>query len=74
MFVCFIYFQLNIRRISFEEGHVVETLEEAKEALWKLINRGSSMQRAEIKVGLYFSKKKKKSWIVFSFPIMRRDE
>ncbi|KAE7997512.1 hypothetical protein FH972_002143 [Carpinus fangiana] len=32
--------QFNIQRISFEEGHAVETLEEAKEALWKLINRG----------------------------------
>ncbi|KAK4365672.1 hypothetical protein RND71_013552 [Anisodus tanguticus] len=32
--------QFNIQRISFEEGHSVETLEEAKTALWKLINGG----------------------------------
>lgn len=32
--------QFNIQRISFEEGHSVETLEEAKAALWKLINKG----------------------------------
>ncbi|VFQ92527.1 unnamed protein product [Cuscuta campestris] len=32
--------QFNMQRISFEEGHSVETLEEAKSALWKLINRG----------------------------------
>uniref|UniRef100_A0A5B6YU94 CREG-like beta-barrel domain-containing protein n=1 Tax=Davidia involucrata TaxID=16924 RepID=A0A5B6YU94_DAVIN len=32
--------QFNIQRLSFEEGHAVETLEEAKAALWKLINRG----------------------------------
>ncbi|XP_023918171.2 uncharacterized protein LOC112029711 [Quercus suber] len=32
--------QFNIQRISFEEGHAVETLEEAKAALWKLINKG----------------------------------
>ncbi|XP_009592726.1 uncharacterized protein LOC107819541 [Nicotiana tabacum] len=31
--------ELNIQRISFE-GHSVETLEEAKAALWKLVNRG----------------------------------
>ncbi|KAL6312506.1 hypothetical protein AAG906_001831 [Vitis piasezkii] len=30
----------NIQRIPFEEGHAVETLEEAKAALWKLINQG----------------------------------
>uniref|UniRef100_A0A6M2EBR6 CREG-like beta-barrel domain-containing protein n=1 Tax=Populus davidiana TaxID=266767 RepID=A0A6M2EBR6_9ROSI len=32
--------QFNIQRLSFEDGHVVETLEEAKAALWKLINKG----------------------------------
>nr|GMC78004.1 uncharacterized protein LOC109188228 [Ipomoea batatas] len=32
--------QFNIQRISFEEGHLVETLEEAKTALRKLINKG----------------------------------
>ncbi|CAA3005257.1 Pyridoxamine 5 -phosphate oxidase family isoform 1 [Olea europaea subsp. europaea] len=32
--------QFNIQRISFEEGHFVETLDEAKAALWKLIDRG----------------------------------
>ncbi|KAJ8770483.1 hypothetical protein K2173_017974 [Erythroxylum novogranatense] len=32
--------QFNIQRVSFEEGHSVETLEEAKAALSKLINKG----------------------------------
>lgn len=32
--------QFNIQRLSFEEGHSVETLEEAKAALRKLINKG----------------------------------
>ncbi|KAI3455731.1 hypothetical protein Pfo_012394 [Paulownia fortunei] len=32
--------QFNVQRISFEEGHSVETLEEAKKALWKLLDRG----------------------------------
>ncbi|KAE8700574.1 F-box/kelch-repeat protein [Hibiscus syriacus] len=32
--------QFNIRRLSFEEGQAVETLEEAKTALWKVIKRG----------------------------------
>ncbi|KAG6667263.1 hypothetical protein I3843_01G081800 [Carya illinoinensis] len=32
--------QFNIQRISFEEGHAVETLEEAKAALWKLVHKG----------------------------------
>lgn len=32
--------QFNIQRIPFEDGHAVETLEEAKAALWQLINRG----------------------------------
>lgn len=31
--------QLNIQRLSFEEGHAVETLEEAKAALSKLLDR-----------------------------------
>ncbi|KAK2965487.1 hypothetical protein RJ640_008281 [Escallonia rubra] len=30
----------NIQRLSFDAGYAVETLEEAKSALWKLINRG----------------------------------
>lgn len=34
------YMQFNIQRISFDEGHSVETLEEAKAALWKLIKKG----------------------------------
>ncbi|KAJ4718784.1 Pyridoxamine 5'-phosphate oxidase-related, FMN-binding [Melia azedarach] len=32
--------QFNIQRVSFEEGQTVETLEEAKAALWKLIKKG----------------------------------
>ncbi|KAM6561887.1 hypothetical protein CsatB_021885 [Cannabis sativa] len=32
--------QFNIQRVSFDEGHSVETLEEAKAALWKLIKKG----------------------------------
>uniref|UniRef100_A0A2P2IK51 CREG-like beta-barrel domain-containing protein n=1 Tax=Rhizophora mucronata TaxID=61149 RepID=A0A2P2IK51_RHIMU len=32
--------QFNIQRLSFEEGKSIETLEEAKGALWKLINEG----------------------------------
>ncbi|XP_019429794.1 PREDICTED: uncharacterized protein LOC109337303 [Lupinus angustifolius] len=32
--------QFNIQRISFDEGHSVETLEEAKDALWKVIEKG----------------------------------
>ncbi|EEF43557.1 uncharacterized protein LOC8286236 [Ricinus communis] len=32
--------QFNVQRLSFEEGHAVETLEEAKSALWKLIKKG----------------------------------
>ncbi|KAI4329449.1 hypothetical protein L6164_021712 [Bauhinia variegata] len=32
--------QFNIQRISFDEGQSVETLEEAKAALWKLIHKG----------------------------------
>lgn len=31
--------QFNIQRLAFEEGHGVETLEEAKTALWNLIRR-----------------------------------
>ncbi|CAH8373039.1 unnamed protein product [Eruca vesicaria subsp. sativa] len=31
--------QFNIQRLPFEEGHGVETLEEAKEALWKVIEK-----------------------------------
>ncbi|THG13539.1 hypothetical protein TEA_012111 [Camellia sinensis var. sinensis] len=31
--------QFNIQRLSFEEGNAVETLEEAKAALWKLIHK-----------------------------------
>ncbi|XP_039061197.1 uncharacterized protein LOC120205377 [Hibiscus syriacus] len=32
--------QFNVQRLSFEEGHGVETLEEAKVALWKVIKKG----------------------------------
>ncbi|KAJ6720002.1 PYRIDOXAMINE 5'-PHOSPHATE OXIDASE FAMILY PROTEIN [Salix viminalis] len=32
--------QFNIQRLSFEDGHAVETLEEAKAAIWKLIDKG----------------------------------
>ncbi|PIN23874.1 Cellular repressor of transcription [Handroanthus impetiginosus] len=32
--------QFNAQRISFEKGQNVETLEEAKKALWKLLDRG----------------------------------
>jgi len=32
--------QFNVQRISFEEGQAVETLEEAKAALQRLINKG----------------------------------
>lgn len=32
--------QFNVQRISFEEGHAVETLEEAKAALQRLISKG----------------------------------
>ncbi|XP_073142641.1 uncharacterized protein [Henckelia pumila] len=35
--------QFNIQRISFEQGRIVETLEEAKAALWKLIDRGGNL-------------------------------
>nr|GEW00506.1 hypothetical protein [Tanacetum cinerariifolium] len=31
--------KFNIQRLAFEEGHGVETLEEAKAALWNLIHR-----------------------------------
>ncbi|CAA0829539.1 Pyridoxamine 5-phosphate oxidase family protein [Striga hermonthica] len=33
--------QFNVQRISFEESQGVETLDEAKKALWNIINRGS---------------------------------
>ncbi|KAL8232496.1 hypothetical protein R6Q57_002274 [Mikania cordata] len=33
--------QFNIQRLAFEEGHGVETLEEAKTALWNLIRRSA---------------------------------
>ncbi|KAL5823595.1 hypothetical protein ACOSQ3_021578 [Xanthoceras sorbifolium] len=32
--------QFNIQRLSFDDGHAVETLEEAKAALWKVIKKG----------------------------------
>ncbi|XP_031499343.1 uncharacterized protein LOC116263734 isoform X1 [Nymphaea colorata] len=35
--------QFNVQRIPFEVGHAVETLEEAKAALQKLLDRGSGM-------------------------------
>jgi hypothetical protein len=31
--------QFNIQRLAFEEGHGVETLEEAKSALWKVLEK-----------------------------------
>ncbi|XP_073040205.1 uncharacterized protein [Primulina eburnea] len=37
--------QFNIQRISFEQGRIVETLEEAKAALWKLIDRGANLHK-----------------------------
>uniref|UniRef100_A0A7N0SWM9 CREG-like beta-barrel domain-containing protein n=1 Tax=Kalanchoe fedtschenkoi TaxID=63787 RepID=A0A7N0SWM9_KALFE len=38
--------QFNIQRLSFDNGRAVETLEEAKDALWKLINKGQvNMQK-----------------------------
>ncbi|XP_010273581.1 PREDICTED: uncharacterized protein LOC104609071 isoform X2 [Nelumbo nucifera] len=36
--------QFNIQRLSFEEGHAVETLEEAKAALHKLIRKGCRLR------------------------------
>ncbi|PWA51830.1 FMN-binding split barrel [Artemisia annua] len=36
--------QFNIQRLAFEEGHGVETLEEAKVALWNLIHRGGGLK------------------------------
>ncbi|GJQ96278.1 FMN-binding split barrel containing protein [Tanacetum coccineum] len=36
--------QFNIQRLAFEEGHGVETLEEAKAALWNLIHRGGGLK------------------------------
>lgn len=32
--------QFKIQRLAFEESHGVETLEEAKSALWKVIEKG----------------------------------
>lgn len=32
--------QFNVQRLSFEDGQAVETLEEAKAALWKVIKKG----------------------------------
>jgi hypothetical protein len=37
--VCFVFLQFNIQRLAFEEGHGVETLEEAKSALWKVLEK-----------------------------------
>nr|GEZ39358.1 FMN-binding split barrel [Tanacetum cinerariifolium] len=34
----------NIQRLAFEEGHGVETLVEAKAALWNLIHRGGGLK------------------------------
>jgi hypothetical protein len=39
--------QFNIQRLSFEEGQAVETLEQAKTALWKLINRGTPVHNIQ---------------------------
>ncbi|GKC91335.1 hypothetical protein Tco_1151984 [Tanacetum coccineum] len=36
--------QSNIQRLAFKEGHGVETLEEAKAALWNLIHRGGGLK------------------------------
>lgn len=35
--------QFNVQRIPFEVGHAVETLEEAKAALQKLLDRASGL-------------------------------
>lgn len=37
------YIQFHIERIPFQAGHEVETLEEAKAAIQKLINKGSRL-------------------------------
>ncbi|KAK4772528.1 hypothetical protein SAY86_014303 [Trapa natans] len=37
--------QFNIQRVSFDEGSAVETLEEAKAALWKLIRKVHEFQK-----------------------------
>ncbi|KAJ9559601.1 hypothetical protein OSB04_004761 [Centaurea solstitialis] len=37
--------QFNIQRLAFEEGHGVETVEEAKTALWNLIHRGRGLDK-----------------------------
>ncbi|XP_051134883.1 uncharacterized protein LOC127254055 isoform X2 [Andrographis paniculata] len=38
--------QYNVQRISFRERHNVETLEEAKNALWELLDRGQVDQKS----------------------------
>lgn len=35
-----LFVQFNIQRLAFEESHGVENLEEAKSALWKVIEKG----------------------------------
>ncbi|KAL0441267.1 UNVERIFIED_CONTAM: hypothetical protein Sradi_0065600 [Sesamum radiatum] len=40
--------QFNVQRISFEEGLSVETVEEAKKALWKLLDRGREQMEVEL--------------------------
>lgn len=35
-----LFVQFNIQRLAFEESNGVETLEEAKSALWKVIEKG----------------------------------
>ncbi|RWR82650.1 hypothetical protein CKAN_01137800 [Cinnamomum micranthum f. kanehirae] len=42
--------QFNIQRLSFEVGHGVETLEEAKEALNKLISKGARLRTIHNKI------------------------
>ncbi|XAR74050.1 hypothetical protein NMG60_11008212 [Bertholletia excelsa] len=39
--------QFKIQRLSFEGGHAVETLEEAKAALWKLIDKGGRVHNLQ---------------------------
>ncbi|KAJ8641097.1 hypothetical protein MRB53_017791 [Persea americana] len=42
--------QFNIQRLSFEVGHGVETLEEAKAALNKLISKGARLRTLQNKI------------------------
>ncbi|OMO76120.1 FMN-binding split barrel [Corchorus capsularis] len=42
--------QFNVQRLSFEEGHAIETLDDAKAALWKVIKKGQvdNLKRYEL--------------------------